>query len=258
MRDTCLLSLQFPSAILGMEARASVLLPARSPVRAVLYLLHGYSDDETGWWRRTSLERHADGLGIAVVMPCGALSFYADMAGGPAYNRHVGTELPAFLASRLRLPGGTASTFIAGNSMGGYGAFRIAMEQPGRFAGACAISGVMDIASPSLAEAGPLRRQMKLVFGAARLRNSRHDLGRLVRGLAGLRRPPALRAVCGTGDFLIGDNRRFRDLAARYAVALDYSESEGGHDWDFWDGQVQPLLAWVSARARSTGRRKLD
>ncbi len=37
-----------------------------------LYLLHGLTDNQTIWTRRTSIERYASKYGIAVVMPDGA------------------------------------------------------------------------------------------------------------------------------------------------------------------------------------------
>ncbi|MDX6299538.1 MAG: putative tributyrin esterase, partial [Nocardioidaceae bacterium] len=51
----------------------------------VLYLLHGLSDDATGWTRYTSIERYAGEHGLAVVMPQVQRSWYADEAHGGSY-----------------------------------------------------------------------------------------------------------------------------------------------------------------------------
>ena len=83
----------FFSEALGMCASCDVIIPqysrsligmktAQTDSRKVLWLLHGASDDQTIWQRRTSIERYAAPLGLAVVMPAAHLSSYADMAHG--------------------------------------------------------------------------------------------------------------------------------------------------------------------------------
>ena len=61
---------------LGQDTTVEVALPNIATPPPVLYLLHGLSDDQSGWMRRTSIERYAISHGIAVVMPCGGRSFY--------------------------------------------------------------------------------------------------------------------------------------------------------------------------------------
>ena len=61
---------------IGMEGSRGDDLPG------VLYLLHGYSDDHTIWLRRTSVERYAAGLNLAIVMPAVNHSFYLNEAHG--------------------------------------------------------------------------------------------------------------------------------------------------------------------------------
>ena len=60
----------------------------------VLYLLHGLSDDDTIWLRRTSIERYVAPLGLAVVMPQVHRSFYTDEAYGGRYWTFISEELP--------------------------------------------------------------------------------------------------------------------------------------------------------------------
>ncbi len=63
----------------------------------VLYLLHGLSDDDTIWLRRTSIERYVAPLGLAVVMPQVHRSFYADEAYGGRYWTFLSEELPSLV-----------------------------------------------------------------------------------------------------------------------------------------------------------------
>src|SRR5258705_6398585 len=101
-----------------------------------LYLLHGLSDDDTTWVRRTSLERYVAELGLAVVMPQVQRSFYTDEVFGRPYWAFVSEELPRVARSFFRLSADPAQTFVAGLSMGGYGAFKLALRHPERFGAA--------------------------------------------------------------------------------------------------------------------------
>ena len=136
-------SLKFFSESLGMQTEVYVLLPQRGTEGQIgvngtvpdtekfrcLYLLHGLSDDHTIWMRRTSIERYADAYGIAVVMPCAAKSFYTDMKNGDAYYTFVAKELPARIRSTFNISGKREDNFVAGLSMGGYGALKIGLRE---------------------------------------------------------------------------------------------------------------------------------
>ena len=144
-----LLSWNFHSDTLGISASANVILPQAAVEKGeklpVLYLLHGLSDDHTNWQRRTSIERYADPLGLAVVMPAVNRSFYANMAHGPRYWDFISEELPQLAQSFFPLSDKRADTFVAGLSMGGYGAFKVALSHPDRYAAAASLSGTVDV-----------------------------------------------------------------------------------------------------------------
>ena len=84
-----------------------------------LYLLHGFSDDETIWQRRTSIERYVSSLGLAVIMPCAHVSAYADMVHGGKYYSYISKELPAVMRSFFPLSSRREDNYICGLSMGG-------------------------------------------------------------------------------------------------------------------------------------------
>ena len=126
---------------IGLEGRSTDAPPP------VLYLLHGLSDDDTIWVRRTSIERYAAPLGLAVVMPQVHRSFYTDEAYGRRYWTFLTEELPDLVGLFFRVTDRPADTFVAGLSMGGYGAFKWALRQPERFAAAASLSGAVDLAA---------------------------------------------------------------------------------------------------------------
>ena len=111
----------------------------------MLYLLHGLSDDHTAWLRYTSVERYAAAAGLAVVMPAVNRSFYANEASGGRYWDYVAEELPQIVGNFFRVSQDPADTYVAGLSMGGYGAMKLALTHPDRFAAAATLSGALDL-----------------------------------------------------------------------------------------------------------------
>jgi S-formylglutathione hydrolase FrmB len=111
----------------------------------VLYLLHGLSDDYTIWQRRTSIERYVADMEIAVVMPDADTSFYSDMVHGRKYWTFLSEELPEIVHDFFpNISEKREDTFVAGLSMGGYGAYKLALGTD-RFAAAASLSGAVDL-----------------------------------------------------------------------------------------------------------------
>ena len=145
------IQLNYPSGALQQNTDVSIILPDPpgsahvSPGRAyqTLYLLHGTYGDHSDWWRKTALERYAQEACLAVVMPSCGNAFYQDMVHGPKYKTFLLEELPAYLRSILPLSPRREDNFIAGLSMGGYGAMHLALSKPGQYAAAASLSGVM-------------------------------------------------------------------------------------------------------------------
>jgi len=213
----------------------------------VLYLLHGLSDDCTIWERRTSIERYAADLGIAVVMPEVRRSFYTDEVVGDAYWTFISEELPRLVQRTFRVSADPADTFVAGLSMGGFGAFKLALNLPERFAAAASLSGVVDPAHLDLsAHAGHLRDR---IWGDTDIETTDDDLPGLLREAA----PgslPLLYLTCGTEDHLIDQNREFIALAEALGHDLTAVLRPGDHSWDLWDAAIQDVLAWLPLRGR--------
>jgi S-formylglutathione hydrolase FrmB len=211
----------------------------------VLYLLHGLSDDDTTWVRRTSIERYAAPLGLAVVMPQVHRSFYADEAYGGAYWTFLTEELPELVHSFFSLSDRPEDTYVAGLSMGGYGAFKWALRQPERFAAAACLSGAVHIdnlRSGRISVDDP--KMFDRVFGDAQVEGSADDLFHLVRQADAARLPP-LHLCCGTEDVLYDDNQLFAEACAVAGVQVTTDFGPGAHDWDYWDAKIQDVLAWL-------------
>jgi S-formylglutathione hydrolase FrmB len=247
-----LLTCHFFSDALEVSTAMTVLLPQTTheqigltgvaPVDPppVLYLLHGLSDDETIWTRRTSIERYATEKGLAVVMPRAGRSFYADERYGAAYWTFLTEELPRVVASFFRVSQLRSDTFVAGLSMGGYGAVKWALRHPDRFAAAASLSGVLDVGGD--ADVGA---RVPHVWGGPPRPGSDDDLLALLER-ADLAELPALYVACGTEDELIDQNRRFVGNAVQAGVAVHTDlDRPGAHDWAYWDARIQDVLEWL-------------
>jgi S-formylglutathione hydrolase FrmB len=254
----------FFSDALGLSTSMTVLLPQQTTAQIglggvatggptpVLYLLHGLSDDDTTWLRRTSIERYVAELGWAVVMPQVHRSFYADEVHGGRFWTFVSEELPGLVSSFFQVSSRRQDTFVAGLSMGGYGALKLGLRQPDRFAGAASLSGVLDLAA--LVRADRPRAEdptmFERIFGPDRSVGPDDDLLVLV-GRADPAAVPALFACCGTEDVLLPGNHAFAAACERAGVPLRTSWSPGEHEWGYWDAQIVEVLDFFDARRRS-------
>lgn len=236
--------LTFPSACLGRDADVTVLLPKTAAPAGgypTLYLLHGLTDCAETWIYRTALERYCDDHAMAVVLPTAARSFYCDMVSGDAYYTHVSREVPDLCESLLPLAADGGHRYIAGNSMGGYGAYKIAVKNPGRFSKAAAFSGVLDI-NGMIRDFPEYARDWQLCFGGQSA-PAQEDLLELVPKAEVL---PKLYQYCGTDDFLAEGNRRFAQLCQEENIPLTTVwEEKGIHDWNYWDPQLPRVLDWL-------------
>jgi S-formylglutathione hydrolase FrmB len=212
----------------------------------VLYLLHGMSDDHTIWLRRTSIERYVASLGLAVVMPAVHRSYYTDMASGPKYWTFVSEELPRIVQSFFPISEKRRDTFVAGLSMGGYGAFKLAFRHPEKFAAAASLSGALDTVALYDRWGKPKAQEREAIFGK-KIKNTDKDLVYLSAKLAKSSSPkPMLFQCCGTEDFLYGDNLKFRAHIEKLgAFKLHYEEGPGMHEWGYWDANIQKVLKWL-------------
>ncbi len=219
---------------------------AERPAYPVLYLLHGLSDDHTIWHRRTAIERMVDSVGLVVVMPAVNRSYYADQANGYRYFSYVADELPQLVKKILPVSSARADTFVAGNSMGGYGAYKLALTYPERYAAAVSFSGLLDLnrlATFITTGSQFSKQEMERSWGDLnKVPGGPNDLLALlennVRKGAAL---PSLHACCGKDDFLLDHNHAFVEAAKRLGVPLDYIENDGAHNWDYWD----KMLPWA-------------
>lgn len=229
-----------PEATQGIGIQAA----GKNELPKVLYLLHGYSDDHSIWLRRTSVERYAAAHNLAVVMPAVNHSFYTNEVYGERYWDYVADELPKVLHRFFRLSSKPEDTFVAGLSMGGYGAMKLALSYPGRFGAAASFSGALDIAERSSARASA--EQTRIFGDISKIPGSDNDLFHLLAKNAKAKKKPRLYVSCGTADFLYHQFRKFVPEARNAGWDVTAYEEEGvGHEWPFWDREISKFIPWM-------------
>ncbi|MFW6189950.1 MAG: alpha/beta hydrolase [Planctomycetota bacterium] len=204
----------------------------------VLYLLHGLSDDDTIWTRRTSLERYVGGLPLMVVMPDGGRGFYSDAAAGPAWERHIMEDVIGFVERFFPARADRQGRVIGGLSMGGYGSVKLGLKYPDRFCSVASHSGAFRMSRR--VEEGDRTDEMRRIFGENPAGGADDPFALAER--IDRDRLPAISLDCGTDDFLIEENRAFHRHLERLGVPHRYEEFPGEHEWGYWDRRIRQAL----------------
>ncbi|HZS36184.1 MAG TPA: alpha/beta hydrolase-fold protein [Polyangia bacterium] len=217
-------TVEMQSAALDRHVSYTAVVPdAGEPPFAVLYQLHGYTDDHRAWLHRANLLRHLARWPLVAILPSGENSYYTG-----AIETFVMRDLPAHVRRTFNVRDGKAA--IGGLSMGGYGAIRLGLKYPDRFASIVAHSSRL-----------PARDELPSLNWTRGLPLDDLDVDALA-SRAAARPLPRLAFDCGTEDHLLADSRRFHALLTQRNVAHDYAEHPGAHTWDYWDAHVPRAL----------------
>lgn len=250
-----LIELDFRSQALGYHEEVVVTLPDMPGTYPTLWLYHGANQDATEWLRQSSIERYANKRGLAVVMPTVSNGHGMDMAHGMDYYTMLADELPA--AVRYLLPCLSRErdkNFTAGASMGGYVAYKIALNHPDDYCAAGAFAGALDIVNIVGGTAGDRIKPNTFsnAFGTADdIRETESDIIWRAETLVKEGRCPRLWSLVGYNDFgyrqVLGANAKFKAAGADICEVYD----EGTHSFDLWDRHVEPFFDWLGLKERS-------
>jgi putative tributyrin esterase len=260
-----LIHVDFFSEVLGMSAQMEVILPIacngqigigeaqKQKKYPVLYLLHGMTDNATAWQRNTSIERYAVEKGIAVVMPDCHLGWYTNMKYGFPYFDYICKEVPDVCRRFFPcLSKEREDNFVAGNSMGGYGAFKLGLSAPEQFAAAASLSGAMDMVDTltNRQDDAVYPDFWQDIFGTREeFSGGENDLFAVSGKLIKCERPaPKLYMWCGTEDFLYQQNMKMHSHLEMLGYDLTYKETKGNHGWEYWDVWIRDVLDWLPIR----------
>ena len=247
--------IEYHSAVLEMERRVNVIYPDADAVAPgqiadtdipVLYLLHGMGGNENSWRKRTNIERLLRHTNLIVIMPSTDLAWYTNTAYGLKYYDAIAKELPEVMhrffpnMSRKR-----EKTFIVGLSMGGYGAYKIALttdrfSYAGSFSGAIGL-GLDDVDIEELPD-GTLN-YWQGVFGDLKAADvKQHFLTTMAKKSD---KKTKFYAWCGEQDFLYQANEVAVKQLRECGLDITYHHNSGKHEWYYWEKQLEEFLKWL-------------
>jgi S-formylglutathione hydrolase FrmB len=228
-------TVQIFSEALGKWTTFSMILPDKGDGPfPVLFQLHGLSDDHQAWIQRSNIVRHVAGLPLVVVLPDGGTSGYVNWKASNRLNKHryedlIVNDITGHLRRNFNVTGGKWA--IGGLSMGGYGAMRLGLKFPDRFASIWAHSSAFHI--------GEMVDDALVEDESVASRS----VSRLADAVANLVEKPVISFDCGVDDELIQYNRDFHAHLDAIGVTHQYLEYPGAHTWDYWDDHVREGIA---------------
>lgn len=242
----------FKSESLGREMHFRIILPADHDSAArrypVLYLLHGLTGHYVDWESRTHLDDYVAGLPLIVAMPEGDDSWYTNSATNPQekWEDYIVKDFIPYVDSHFRTIQTRHARAIAGLSMGGYGAMKLALKYPGMFVFAGSMSGALNVANDTHPfNVATFNEQVEKIYGpmgsSTHAENDPFALAAKVKDPSSL---PYLWLACGTEDHLVETNHEFINLLVKQKIPHFYEESAGAHTWKFWDEHLPPML-WL-------------
>lgn len=227
--------------------------PEDKPFKLMI-LLHGILGNYTDWVNGTRIQRWAEAKNLCVVMPSGDNAFYVDLPqSGNYYGKFIGEELPAMMRKMFHISDRREDCYIAGLSMGGFGAMRNGLRYNDTFGAIAALSGAFILHEPVSddEEIGRMGLE-KYCFGTMKEgwysdKNPQYIAKELAdkKAAGEAVNLPKIFMACGTEDGLLGPNHVVRDDLIAKGFDVTYEEGPGGHEWNFWDTYIEKVLNWL-------------
>lgn len=235
------------SNALQMATGLTIILPEDKPVGTckVLYLLHGLSDNHSGWSRYTSVELFARTRNLVVVMPEVQRSFYNDMNYGMKYFTYISKELPLICKNMFNISTKKEDTYIFGLSMGGLGAMKCAFTLPDNYAGCGCFSSVFDTQGMIEFNKNDAQRtnEARAIYGMELEVDDANNLHKLVDSVP-KEKAPRLFCTCGNDDFLKKYNLEMEAHLEKIGADYTFLWWEGTHSWEFWNDSLKKALEY--------------
>ena len=265
-----LLHVNFYSEVLEMDTALNIIMPEKKQEIGqrgmeeqrdfeeypVMWLLHGRSNDETMWQRKTSIERYVGPLGFIVIMPSAGYSSYRNMLHGPRYYDYVTKELPAFCRRLLpKMSTKREKNYLAGLSMGGGGAMYIGLTNTEKYGHICILStGSIPPLESTWRKPGPDGKIFVStnvdIYGAGDtdvLKGTKHDMIKLIYDTAATATNfPTVYHATGDQDSRMGLSIAIKEVFESIPgnpFRYEFHHGPGDHEWGFWDTWIENYLS---------------
>ena len=210
-----------------------------------MYLLHGLYGSDDIFLANTSIQKFAEDAGIAVVIPCGENSFYLNhLKSHELYADYVGQELLDITRNIFPLSCKREDTFIAGFSMGGYGAIRNGLKYSHNFSKIGAVSATLITDDIHL-----LNENNNVLYSRSFAESCFGNLDEVIGSdvdpkylIEHTKNIPEIFMACGYDDFLYDKNVDFYNFLHSKGVNSKFIQAEGKHDWEFCDKYIKEFI----------------
>lgn len=225
--------------------------PAQPPYKT-LYLLHGIYGSDMDMIANTNVMRLARERQLAVVMPAGENHFYVDDSNnGMKYGEFIGKELVEATRRMFPLSDQREDTYIAGMSMGGYGALMNGIRNYETFGYIASMSTAVitkETLGPGMPNPTPMCDPdfQQAIWDYDTLDTNEKNPYVLLKKYADHREClPKIMILCGESDPLFGNNQKLSKYMDELGIAHEFIPSEGGHNFDFWREAIVRILDWL-------------
>ncbi len=252
-------NLSLTSNILKMERNYAVYLPPdyETSERSypVLYLLHGATDDHTGWVQFGEVLHIADkaikagtATPMIIVMPdadTGQMGYFNQ--GDWKYEDFFFQEFMPYIEKTYRIKAEKRYRAVAGLSMGGGGSFMYALHHPELFSAACPLSAYVGPLTVENLKERLKRSDRKFTNAEVETYFKEHNALELLKTVP-VKDIKSIRWYidCGDDDFLFEGNSLVHIAMKKKEIPHEYRVRDGGHSWTYWRESLPTVLAFVS------------
>lgn len=230
-------SISVYSPKMDRDINVSVILPdgAADENLPVLYLLHGFGNNEKTWITRTDVEALIDRFKIIAVCPSANNSWYWDSPTDPKsqFETFVARELTSYIDQNYRTIANRGARAITGQSMGGHGAMWIGLRNKDIFGAVGSTSGGVDICP------FPNKWQIEKQLGNYEENQEVWANHSVINQLDELKNGElAIIIDCGTSDFFFEVNNNLHAQLHQMGIDHDFTVRPGNHSWGYWDVSI--------------------
>ena len=255
-------NLSLPSKILKSERKYAIYLPTgyETSQRSypVLYLLHGATDNHTGWVQFGEVQRIADkaiqdgtATAMIIVMPdgdTGRMGYFNSIGGDWNYEDFFFQEFLPTIEKTYRIKADKRYRAIAGLSMGGGGTFMYALHHPELFSSACPLSAYigplsieeaktrMSKSDPGITDETQIKTYYEKYNALTLINQIPEDQKKAVRWYID----------CGDDDFLYEGNSLIHIAMRKKEIPHEFRVRDGVHNWTYWREALPTVLGFVS------------
>jgi len=238
-----LMNLSYRTNYLHTYFKTTVVVPdTNEHDYTTIWLLHGYTGDNTAWLRHVNIEKLAAEHNWVIIMPDGRNSFYSDSDFIPYYSYFIKEFMPK-MQNLLPISKERDKNFIVGSSMGGYGALKVAFLNNERFSKVAALSPITDIIHFRDTPNGPMSKEtFDSIFKTA----EKVSQNQLVNIYSSRQPKQQILTLCGNKDFMYEDNIMFKNFLSIHAKnRYTWMPVVGDHSWKTWSDNIEKVFNWL-------------